>query len=206
MTDLDDFFAKKDKNRKKKLNRISNEDFVQKYEAKCKEYNFHESKSAQTLNNLEGFVQDDGEWKDFEDDEKDYSGLKIQALSLSEEDQREKDDEDNNKETVEMPWGKKDVTETTDTADVAPKAELTESELQIMKIKQILMSKMSANLKLNDAVEFPDLGATPEAIEDAKTFQTVRSSGASSSKAQLLSDRSRNQIATENKFSALRNN
>lgn len=78
--DLDDFFAKKDKNRKKKTKGISNEDFVQKYEAKCKEM-ISEKRHEEVLSNLEGFIQDDGEWKDFEE-EKDYTGLKIQILTL----------------------------------------------------------------------------------------------------------------------------
>lgn len=55
--DLDDFFAKKDKNRKKKTKGISSEDFVQKYETKCKENESKDNTSVQLLSNLEGFVQ-----------------------------------------------------------------------------------------------------------------------------------------------------
>ena len=57
--DLDDFFAKKDKNRKKKTKGISSEDFVQKYEYKCRENepNNKENQSNHLLSNLESFVQ-----------------------------------------------------------------------------------------------------------------------------------------------------
>ncbi|OTF71612.1 Carnitine deficiency-associated protein 3-like protein [Euroglyphus maynei] len=54
--DLDDFFAKKDK-KKKKSKGISSEDFVQKYEFKCKENESRDNTSGHLLSNLESFVQ-----------------------------------------------------------------------------------------------------------------------------------------------------
>lgn len=124
MTDLDDFFAKKDKNRKKKTKGISNEDFVQKYEQNCVESINLEKKSVEILNNLQGFIQDDGEWNDFEDDRKDYSGLKIQSLAINDENQEE-NDEELNEEAEDKVWGKK---ETEDPVEEEPKQENSQEE------------------------------------------------------------------------------
>ena len=71
--------------------------------------------------------------------------------------------------------------------------------------------------KIDDAVEFPDLGATDEAIADAKTFQPVRSGLISSSLASRLGPapplpgqqnrhhQNDSTISTDNRYSALRN-
>lgn len=52
MTDLDDFFAKKDKNKKNKKKGLSNDDFEKKFEVMN-----YSSKSKKYLTNLENFVQ-----------------------------------------------------------------------------------------------------------------------------------------------------
>ncbi|XP_036377696.1 protein CDV3 homolog [Megalops cyprinoides] len=92
---LDDFFAKRDKKKKKdkgkaKENVAAPGSSVSKKNKKDKE------KSTKNENQDTQVEKDDEEWKEFEQKEVDYSGLRLQALQLSDE----KEEEEYEKEEV----------------------------------------------------------------------------------------------------------
>ncbi|XP_026473211.1 protein CDV3 homolog [Ctenocephalides felis] len=85
MGNLDDFFAKKDRKKSKTVKKFSTadeiakkmDDSTKKSDTKTKK----ESEEPQTP------VRDEDEWKDFEEEKKDYTGLKIGHLLISEPEQ-----------------------------------------------------------------------------------------------------------------------
>lgn len=109
MADLDDFFAKKDKKKSKVKKFTTADDLVKKLEDTSKksdskgktrgagneeEYHNQEHVSLSVFHPLGKIANSLGcfllgkedEWKDFEEERKDYSGLKIGQLTLNEED------------------------------------------------------------------------------------------------------------------------
>ncbi|CAH1364463.1 unnamed protein product [Tenebrio molitor] len=84
MADLDDFFAKKDRKKSKSTKKFSTTDEV----AKKLEDNAKKSEKLKKERVPEGDetsapVHDQDEWKDFEEEKKDYSGLKIGNLTIA---------------------------------------------------------------------------------------------------------------------------
>ncbi|KAJ3647535.1 hypothetical protein Zmor_019406 [Zophobas morio] len=84
MADLDDFFAKKDRKKSKNTKKFSTTDEV----AKKLEDNAKKSEKLKKERVPEGDetstpVHDQDEWKDFEEEKKDYSGLKIGNLTIA---------------------------------------------------------------------------------------------------------------------------
>ncbi|KAK0050435.1 protein CDV3 [Biomphalaria pfeifferi] len=142
---LDDFFAKKDKSKKKaKAKTVGDVDTglkSTKKEKKSREKDKQSSSggvSSLTLN-----PQEDEEWKDFEEEkEKDYSGLRIQNLQITKEfDEREAaeaddngDDEDgenrDRRDGASGPWNKSNVQtgSTTTAVSVPQRAEVEKEE------------------------------------------------------------------------------
>lgn len=136
MSDLDDFFAKKDKKRKnKKSFSKANTDILAKNleEQKSKELAVEDSEKAPlatTIGNqnyankeaerergggggggVEGVKddnKDDDEWLEYTPDKKDYSNLKIEALKIEEEIKEEEDEEHEINEDGEKVKVKKD--------------------------------------------------------------------------------------------------
>jgi hypothetical protein len=112
---LDDFFAKKDKSKKSKKKNLTTDEIAKKLEESGKKSeklrkNIKE-KTNQTVLNTNTSEQEDEEWNDFEEErEKDYSGLRIQTLTIKdkEEEFREQQmqdiDEENKKESQSGPW------------------------------------------------------------------------------------------------------
>ncbi|XP_059612912.1 protein CDV3 homolog [Phlebotomus argentipes] len=85
MADLDDFFAKKDKKKSKVKKFTTADDLVKKLEDTSKKLDT-KPKTRAPGNEEEFSSQDrEDEWKDFEEERKDYSGLKLGQLTLSEE-------------------------------------------------------------------------------------------------------------------------
>ncbi|XP_053203737.1 protein CDV3 homolog [Panonychus citri] len=90
MASLDDFFAKKDKSKKGKKNKLTPEELAKQlevqssgYHSKKKDDDYGGHRGSDLISNSKLFDQNDEEWKDFEDDrEKDYRGLKIVSLNL----------------------------------------------------------------------------------------------------------------------------
>lgn len=103
-TSLDEFFAKKDKSKKSKAGKkyTTTETIAKKLEESGKKFESlatpkkEKEKSIPTSNaqptiSIPLLEQDSDDWKDVEEEkEKDYSGLKVQSLSISE---KEKEDE-----------------------------------------------------------------------------------------------------------------
>ncbi|XP_062546860.1 protein CDV3 homolog [Armigeres subalbatus] len=91
MADLDDFFAKKDRKKSKTKKFATPEELAKSIEEAAKKT--AESKARKvTPQNPEGVgnepkkpAQADEEWKEFEEERKDYSGLKLAQLTISEQ-------------------------------------------------------------------------------------------------------------------------
>lgn len=84
MADLDDFFAKKDRKKNKSTKKFSTTDEI----AKKLEDNAKKTEKLKKERIPEGDesstpVHDQDEWKDFEEEKKDYSGLKIGNLTMN---------------------------------------------------------------------------------------------------------------------------
>jgi len=98
MADLDDFFAKKDKKKSKGKKFTTADEIAKKLEETGKKT--EKSKKEKTSQNTAGpdgeengtLIQED-EWKDFEEEKKDYTGLKIQNITLNEQENDEAENE-----------------------------------------------------------------------------------------------------------------
>ncbi|GAB0100341.1 hypothetical protein DMENIID0001_163670 [Sergentomyia squamirostris] len=89
MADLDDFFAKKDKKKSKVKKFKTPEDLVKRLEDTSKKQESSKSKTRGTGNEEESQHQNhkqEDEWREFEEERKDYSGLKIGQLTLNDSD------------------------------------------------------------------------------------------------------------------------
>ncbi|XP_046682172.1 protein CDV3 homolog [Homalodisca vitripennis] len=98
MADLDDFFAKKDKKKSKGKKFATADEIAKKLEETGKKT--EKTKKDKTLQSTAGqdgeengtLIQED-EWKDFEEEKKDYTGLKIQNITLNEQENNEAESE-----------------------------------------------------------------------------------------------------------------
>ncbi|CAO1358726.1 unnamed protein product [Diamesa hyperborea] len=96
MADLDDFFAKRDKKKKTKKF-TSSEELAKQLENSIKEKEAKAKAARQNTNptipeeNPDGtnVVEKDEEWKEFEEEKKDYSGLKLGQLTITQEEQNQ---------------------------------------------------------------------------------------------------------------------
>lgn len=91
---LDDFFAKRDKKKKKEKGK-GKESAAGPTSAMVKKTKKEKEKSTKN-ENQDAQVDKDEEWKEFEQKEVDYSGLRLQALQISDE----KEEEEYEKEEV----------------------------------------------------------------------------------------------------------
>ncbi|KAM3593246.1 uncharacterized protein V6R79_008418 [Siganus canaliculatus] len=92
---LDDFFAKRDKKKKKEKGK-GKESGTGPTSAVVKKTKREKEKSSKNENQDAQIEKEDEEWKEFEQKEVDYSGLRLQALQISDE----KEEEDYDKEEV----------------------------------------------------------------------------------------------------------
>ncbi|CAG5896153.1 protein CDV3 homolog [Menidia menidia] len=92
---LDDFFAKRDKKKKKEKVK-GKESAAGPTSAPLKKTKKEKEKSTKNENQDAQIEKDDEEWKEFEQKEVDYTGLRLQALQMSDE----KEEEDYDKEEV----------------------------------------------------------------------------------------------------------
>ncbi|KAI4467567.1 protein cdv3 [Holotrichia oblita] len=124
MADLDDFFAKKDKKKSKSKKFSTTEEVAKKLEEPKKIEK--PTKKDRVPEGEEGgdSVQEQDEWKDFEEEKKDYTGLKIGNLTInpngegttdgtqnSDEQQQRYDESGNEVDKKVGPWKKMDVPE-----------------------------------------------------------------------------------------------
>lgn len=96
MADLDDFFAKKDRKKSKGKKFATADEIAKKLEETGRRAEKLKKEKLQTsqLQNSEvdeqgNAVQGEDEWREFEEEKKDYTGLKIQNLTLAEYDSGE---------------------------------------------------------------------------------------------------------------------
>ncbi|KAM6900656.1 protein CDV3 homolog [Xenentodon cancila] len=92
---LDDFFAKRDKKKKKEKGK-GKETAAAAATAAAKKTKKEKEKFAKNENQDAQVDKEDEEWKEFEQKEVDYSGLRLQALQISDE----KEEEEYEKEEV----------------------------------------------------------------------------------------------------------
>ncbi|XP_023118867.1 protein CDV3 homolog isoform X1 [Amphiprion ocellaris] len=92
---LDDFFAKRDKKKKKEKGK-GKESAAGPTSAVVKKTKKEKEKSTKNENQDTQVDKEDEEWKEFEQKEVDYSGLRLQALQISDE----KEEEEYEKEEV----------------------------------------------------------------------------------------------------------
>ncbi|XP_039982543.1 protein CDV3 homolog isoform X1 [Xiphias gladius] len=92
---LDDFFAKRDKKKKKEKGK-GKESAAGPTSVVLKKTKKEKEKSAKNENQDAQIEKEDEEWKEFEQKEVDYSGLRLQALQISDE----KEEEEYEKEEV----------------------------------------------------------------------------------------------------------
>jgi len=98
-SNLDDFFAKKDKSKKKSKGKITTDEIEERLERKLKKGKAggRSDKDRRDGTGTTGVLnvkvgEDDGEWKDVEEETtKDYTGLRIQNFQLSQREQEEKE-------------------------------------------------------------------------------------------------------------------
>lgn len=86
MADLDDFFAKKDKKRSKTKTKFSTtEDVAKKLESDASKKPEKPAKKEKSQEGDDPTAEkhDQDEWKDFEEEKKDYTGLKIGNLTIN---------------------------------------------------------------------------------------------------------------------------
>lgn len=91
---LDDFFAKRDKKKKKEKGKPK--EGTASIPASLKKTKKEKEKSTKSENQDATIEKEDEEWKEFEQREVDYSGLRLQALQISDE----KEEEEYEKEEV----------------------------------------------------------------------------------------------------------
>ncbi|XP_064613151.1 protein CDV3 homolog A-like [Liolophura sinensis] len=114
---LDDFFAKKDKRTKKSKGKLTPTELLVKQESeqqksqkkkkdKDKSQN-RQTQSSSTTGTSTAVAQEDQEWKEFEEEtEKDYTGLRIQNLQISKEEEDEESDKRDSDDDGEREEGK----------------------------------------------------------------------------------------------------
>ncbi|KAK9504367.1 hypothetical protein O3M35_010715 [Rhynocoris fuscipes] len=87
MADLDDFFAKKDRKKSKGKKFATADEIAKKLEETGRRSEkMKKDKQLQDVDEQGNAVQDEDEWREFEEEKKDYSGLKIQNLTLADYD------------------------------------------------------------------------------------------------------------------------
>jgi len=230
---LDDFFAKKVKKGRKKNKKTKktvdcgdSAPEVAKFKVK-KESTFKpESESVKEVN--EEKVNEDDEWNDYEDDVKDYTGLNIQNLQISETPLTNPDEPEaqyNNSgelleaKTDEGPWNNAPSAESEPVhtpAPAAPQAPKLSGAYRPPTMRSGTEgSSMRRPLKkqnapeINSVMHFPSLAAAAADIKPEKGFQVVKSGprssnpSSSSSGSQAWKSSSVKNLQTQNKFSSL---
>ncbi|XP_011310586.1 protein CDV3 homolog [Fopius arisanus] len=94
MADLDDFFAKKDRKKAKGKKFTTTEEIAKKLEETGKKSKTKEKLVAPDEDDrAPPKIEEEEEWREFEEEKKDYSGLKIGNLTVSENQDHESNDE-----------------------------------------------------------------------------------------------------------------
>lgn len=129
---LDDFFAKKDKTKKKNKSKLTPSDILAQQETGVKKTKKKKDKENEDVSEERKATNDDENWVDFEQEtETDYSGLRIQNLQITNKDGEEEEEETNEnedeedgetrqkKEELSGPWNKSTQPQSSQPAQIA---------------------------------------------------------------------------------------
>ncbi|CAJ1082585.1 protein CDV3 homolog isoform X2 [Xyrichtys novacula] len=190
---LDDFFAKRDKKKKKEKGKGKETSGGGPASAAVKKTKREKEKSAKN-ENQDAQIEKDEEWKEFEQKEVDYSGLRLQALQISDEKEEEEYEKEEVGEDGEIilvsgdkvsgPWNKSG-------AAPAPAAPVEEVEVPESKPAgvyrppgaRLTTTKRTHNQgppEIYSDTQFPSLLATAKHVETRKdremekTFEVVK--------------------------------
>ncbi|KAJ8279521.1 hypothetical protein COCON_G00065870 [Conger conger] len=190
---LDDFFAKRDKKKKKEKGK-GKEQAAPPASVVLKKNKKEKEKSTKNENQDTQVEKEDEEWKDFEQKEVDYSGLRLQALQLSDEKEEEEYEKEEFGEDGEIilvsgdkvsgPWNK------SGSAPAAP-APVEEEEVPEPKSAGVYRppgARLSTAKRgpsqgppeINSDTQFPSLLSTAKHVETRrdremeKTFEVVK--------------------------------
>nr|XP_020473158.1 protein CDV3 homolog isoform X2 [Monopterus albus] len=190
---LDDFFAKRDKKKKKTEKGKGKEPVPGPTSAVVKKTKREKEKSAKN-ENQDAQIEKDEEWKEFEQKEVDYSGLRLQALQISDEKEEEEYEKEEVGEDGEIilvsgdkvsgPWNK---------SGTAPPAAAPIESVEAPEVKssgvyrppgaRLSTNKRSQNQgppEIYSDAQFPSLLATAKHVETRrdremeKTFEVVK--------------------------------
>ncbi|XP_061614152.1 protein CDV3 homolog isoform X2 [Phyllopteryx taeniolatus] len=190
---LDDFFAKRDKKKKKDKGKAK-ESVATSTSMGLKKTKKENEKSSKG-DGLDANMEKDEEWKEFEQKEVDYSGLRLQALQITEEkDEEEYDDEEQDEDgdvlivaggdKMSGPWNKS-------TSVPAPVEDVETPESKPAGVyrppgARLTSSKRGHNQgppEIFSDAQFPSLMATGKHVETRKdremekTFEVVKHKG-----------------------------
>ncbi|KAJ0022802.1 hypothetical protein NQD34_014936 [Periophthalmus magnuspinnatus] len=190
---LDDFFAKRDKKKKKEKGK-GKETTAAPTTMVLKKTKKEKEKSAKNDNQDTQIEKEDEEWKEFEQKEVDYSGLRLQALQITDEKEEEEYEKEEVGEDGEMilvsgdkvsgPWNKS-------SGAPAPAAPVDDEEVPETKPAGVYRppgarmptAKRSTNQgppEIFSDTQFPSLLATAKHVETRKdremekTFEVVK--------------------------------
>ncbi|CAL8313559.1 unnamed protein product [Merluccius merluccius] len=192
---LDDFFAKRDKKKKKEKTRTREAAPAPAAAVVLKKVKKEKEKSAKN-ENPDAPVEKDEEWKEFEQKEVDYSGLRLQAMLIS--DEREEEDYEKEEvgedgeiilvsgDKVSGPWNKSGAPPPTAAAAPVEEEEVPESKpsgVYRPPGARLTGSKRGPALgppEIFSDTQFPSLLATSKHVETRKdrelekTFEVVK--------------------------------
>ncbi|XP_026147917.1 protein CDV3 homolog isoform X2 [Mastacembelus armatus] len=189
---LDDFFAKRDKKKKKEKGK-GKESAAGPTSSAVKKTKKEKEKSTKN-ENQDAQIEKDEEWKEFEQKEVDYSGLRLQALQISDEKEEEEYEKEEVGEDGEIilvsgdkvsgPWNKSSSTYT----PAAPVEDVEVPEAKPSGVYRPPGARLSTTRRgpsqgppeiFSDA-QFPSLLATAKHVETRKdreiekTFEVVK--------------------------------
>ncbi|KAK9527578.1 hypothetical protein VZT92_014127 [Zoarces viviparus] len=191
---LDDFFAKRDKKKKKEKGK-GKESTPGPTSAVIKKTKREKEKSAKN-DNQDAQIEKDEEWKEFEQKEVDYSGLRLQALQISDEKEEEEYEKEEvgedgeiilvSRDNVSGPWNKSGATPTP--AAAAPVEEVEEPESKPSGVYRPPGARLTTTRRaatqgppeIFSDTQFPSLLATAKHVETRKdremekTFEVVK--------------------------------
>ncbi|XP_053693345.1 protein CDV3 homolog [Sabethes cyaneus] len=194
MADLDDFFAKKDRKKSKTKKFATAEELAKRIEDSAKKNT--EVKQRKVTPIVEGSEPKnpepvEEEWKEFEEERKDYSGLKLAQLNISEDDHNqtnfatddggatpgETDGEKSTMDSAERKSGAWKKVESTDTPEQQPQAP---QQYVAPGLKNLRLKSKKGAPDLKNEEFFPTLGAeVPDPTRSKKdsTFEEVKHGG-----------------------------
>ncbi|XP_037136250.1 protein CDV3 homolog isoform X1 [Syngnathus acus] len=193
---LDDFFAKRDKKKKKDKGKAKESAVSSTGLKKSKKENEKSSKGDGQDANMD---KEDEEWKEFEQKEVDYSGLRLQALQISDEkDEEDYDDEEQDEDgdvlivaggdKMSGPWNKSSSAP----APVAPVEEVETVDSKApggvyrppgARFSSSKRAQTQGPPEIFSDTQFPSLMATGKHVETRKdremekTFEVVKHKG-----------------------------